>query len=308
MAALRRYQALRPAETNPLDSQGDANLVVGHLREAEDFYLQAAKKDPKNAAAASLELFKASMARLMTGDVAGADALAKQYQDARAAAHDAAAPYRAALWDCISGRRQQASQELLAFAQSMEKGPQHEAAARAYTDLALWSLYSGDRNAAAAMLQKAMPVAGPSTAGSLIVARFLAQPPASPAEWTARADQLFRNPAQEAVRDLVVAYALLLNRQFEPASHLLQKVYESGAGDDEGIPVMLAWTWLETGREKEAAALLRFNPIPPATGLGSFTPFYFPRLYQLRALAAEKEGRKDDAQANTALYNKLAGR
>ena len=44
-------------------------------------------------------------------------------------------------------------------------------------------------------------------------------------------------------------------------------MWESGGPTaDEGMPVMLAWSNLETGRVKEAAALLRTNPIPPPAG------------------------------------------
>ena len=35
MNALRRYQAMRPLDPNPLDSMGDVNLMTGHLQEAE---------------------------------------------------------------------------------------------------------------------------------------------------------------------------------------------------------------------------------------------------------------------------------
>ena len=41
---LRRYQALRPAEANPLDSLGDVNLMSGRLSEAESFYTEAAAR------------------------------------------------------------------------------------------------------------------------------------------------------------------------------------------------------------------------------------------------------------------------
>src|ERR1019366_4094911 len=75
--ALRRYQALRPAEANPLDSQGDVNLLAGGLRQAGSPSLQAAKKDPNFAGGG--DLWKAAVARLMSGDVAGASQLAQQY-------------------------------------------------------------------------------------------------------------------------------------------------------------------------------------------------------------------------------------
>ena len=86
VSALRRYRALRSSDANPLDSLGDAYLLAGRFREADDFYLQAARKDP--GFPRSAELVKAAMVRLMAGDVAGADALSKQYAEAREAAQD----------------------------------------------------------------------------------------------------------------------------------------------------------------------------------------------------------------------------
>ena len=41
LEALGRYQTLRPADPNALDSMGDVNLIAGHLREAETLYLEA---------------------------------------------------------------------------------------------------------------------------------------------------------------------------------------------------------------------------------------------------------------------------
>src|SRR5439155_2479983 len=114
MAALRRYRALRPNDANPLDSMGDINMAVGRLTEAESFYLQAQKKDGN--ALGGGDLLKAAVARLLSGDVTGADGLAKQYLDARTAAKDPAVAYRQAEWTWISGRRRAAYRQLETFA------------------------------------------------------------------------------------------------------------------------------------------------------------------------------------------------
>ena len=105
-AALRRYRQLRPNDPNEIDSEGDLNLLAGHLREAEELYLQANKKDPNFLpGGAGGDLFKAAMARAMTGDIAGADGLDKKFTDARAAAHDANAPFQPLEWLWLTGRR-----------------------------------------------------------------------------------------------------------------------------------------------------------------------------------------------------------
>lgn len=304
--ALRRYEKLRPADANPLDSLGDVNLLSGRLREAEALYLQAAQRTPHFEMDGPL--FKAAMARLMTGDIAGADALSSRYLETRAAENDPAVAYRRAEWSWAAGRRKQACAEIEAFASSAGSGPARELAARAYAQLAVWKLVLRDRPGAAQAAERAVAAAGPASAAIAAVARFLIGAPASPAEWSARADKQFPGPGQLSVRNFALAYAMLLEEQYQPASAVLHQIYDAGASpNDEGLPVILAWTYLETGLPREAAPLLRLNPIPNSSGTGPFFAFYFPRIFHLRALEAEQQGKRDDAQANRALFQKLSG-
>jgi len=305
VAALRRYAALRPKDPNALDSLGDVHLIVGKLKEAEEFYIQAVKKDPNFYSGA--DWFKAAMAHLMTGDVSGADGLAAQYISARSAAHDPTVPMLEAEWQWLSGRRKPAYRALEQFARSLENGQSHELAARAYTQLAIWSLILDDRPAAAQMSAKAVALAGPATANDAVIARFLAQPPTTAEEWQSRAARLAPSEAQQTIRDTVLAHALLASREFAPASDILRRLYDSGAAsNNEGLPVLLAWTYLETGRDNDAAPLLQFNPIPPIAGPAYFTGLYFPRIFDLRARLGEKQGKADEAQANRKIFAALS--
>jgi tetratricopeptide (TPR) repeat protein len=306
ISALRRYAALRPNEPNPLDSMGDIHLAAGRLADAENFYLQAAQKGPnfQNNGA----LMKAALARLLTGDPAGANNLAERYLAARVAAKDPIVDYRRAQWTWISGRRKAAAQQMGAFALANESGPLRDIASRGYAELAIWSLVSGDREGAARLAQKALSIAGPASAGNALVAKFLSQPPASSSDWVVRAEQQFPGPAQSAIKNFSLAYALLINQQFQPALLLLRQMWETGSPTaDEGLPVMLAWCYLETGRVKEAAPLLGSNPIPSSSGLTPYTGFYLPRLLYLRGLLAEKEGRAGDARAYYDKFLALSG-
>ena len=297
VAALRQYRNLRPGDPNPLDSLGDAHLIEGRLREAEGFYLEAATKNP--AFLSGGDYFKAAMARLMTGDVSGADAICKQFTDFRAAAKDPAVALYQAQWNWLSGRRAAASRDLESFAAG---GPPGDLAARAWTQLAIWRLVAGDRAAASRMAAKAGVQSLPA-----VMANFLAQPPGNAAEWTARAGRLAPRPEQGAIRDFALGYALLGAKEYAAASVVLRRMYESGEdSSDEGLPVLLAWSYLETGRDKDAAGLLAWNPIPPAGGPNPFMPFYFPRLFLLRADAAAKAGRKDEEEANRRIYRQLS--
>ena len=300
--ALRRYAVLEPRDANALDSLGDVNLISGRLKEAEDLYLQAVKKNPQFYGGA--DWFKAAMARLMTGDVAGADALAKQFADARSAAHDPTVPIFQAEWQWITGRRKAAYEAL----QEVARKPSPIASA-AWAQLSIWSLIQGDRGAAQQMSAKAMSVVNAGSAADAAVAQFLSQPPATAAEWQARAERSLPNPAQHSVRDTVLAYALLLSRDFGPAAGVLRRLYESTspATGNEGLPTLLAWAEMESGRDQDAAQLLQPYPVPPISGPGMFTALYFPRIFELRARVEQKAGRSQQAQANLAILAKLSG-
>jgi hypothetical protein len=88
----------------------------------------------------------------------------------------------------------------------------------------------------------------------------------------------------------------------------LEQLYDgANPSADPSLPVMLAWTCLETGRANDAAPLLRLNPIPSTNGVSLFAPFSFPRIYYLRGLLAEKQGKPDEARANYRIFRQLSG-
>jgi hypothetical protein len=69
----------------------------------------------------------------------------------------------------------------------------------------------------------------------------------------------------------------------------------------------LAWANLETGHVQEAAALLGSNQPLSERGLTWSTPLHFPRIYYLRAVVAEKQGKPDEARENWRLFRALSG-
>jgi hypothetical protein len=242
------------------------------------------------------------MARLMTGDRAGADGLSEKYVQARYATQDPAAPLFRAQWKFLSGRRREGYRDLEALAGHEAAGPVRALAAEVHTQLSVWSLYMGDRGAAQTHARAAV-----GTVQGAVLAAFLAAPPASPAEWTARAEKMAPRPEQAAVRDFVLIQALLLGRQFAQAMPVLRRSYENAAPTNPEMPVLLAWAELETGQAADAAALLALNPIPQPDGISPFAACCFPRLFFLRGRAAEKQGRPDAARANYKLFLDLSG-
>ena len=305
-SALEEYRKQLPDSPNPLDSLGDANLIAGRLPEAEKYYLEGARKNAQFFN--GLDLLKAAMARLMTGDMAGADTLAQQYFDARTAAKDPLVEYRKAQWSWIGGHRKEACRQLEKVAQGAESAAQREVAGHAYAELALWTLMLGNREASAAVAQKAVALATPTSVTAAVLSRFLSQPPASVSEWQARATQAAPNPAQAQVRSLAMAMAFLVGKEYAAAVPVLRQMYDTGSpAADEGIGVLLAWAYLETGRVAEAAPLLKPNPPLSDVGLTWSTPLHFPRIYYLRGVAAAKQGKADEARENFKLFRQLSG-
>jgi tetratricopeptide (TPR) repeat protein len=101
-SALLEYARMAPRDANPLDSLGEVHYYLGAFADAEQYFLQAYDKAPSFLGGA--ELYKAARARLMTGDVNGADQVFRRYADARKAARDPLLPYREAQWLTLTGR------------------------------------------------------------------------------------------------------------------------------------------------------------------------------------------------------------
>jgi tetratricopeptide (TPR) repeat protein len=300
MATIGRYQAQRPTDPNALDSMGDVQLLAGRLSEAETFYTRAAKLDPHFQSGG--DWLKAAMVHLMTGDRAGADALSESYVHARFAAQDPGADIYRAQWRFLSGRRRDGYRDLEAVASRQASGPARALAAQAHAQLAIWSLYLGDSAAARTHAQAA---AGGGQAAAL--AAFLAEPQAGATGWKARADKLAPRPDQARVRGFALAQALLLGKQFDAALPVLRQAYDDAAPTDSGASVVLAWAYLATGQPAHAVPLLDHYPIPAPTGIDAFAASWFPRVFFLRAQAAERQGRADVARSNYKLFLDLSG-
>jgi tetratricopeptide (TPR) repeat protein len=291
---LRGYEQLRPNEPNPLDSLGDAHFILGHFAEAEQFYLAAYAKAPGFLNGG--DVLKAAQARLMTGDIAGATALFNRYLAGRQAAHDPFAPYHAAAWLWQTGARREALASLDGLARADAAGPYREVASRADVLAAIWLLNLGDRPGAAEHARRAVAETLPATSPLVGLVAFLAQPEAYPA------------PQQSPLKDSARAYAALFSKQFQPAVAALEELYRRPTGEvDDGLAVLLAWAYEETGQWQRAAPLLRLTPLPQAAGLPLFSSLYFPRLFFLRGAVLEREGHGAEAGRYYQMFRQLSG-
>ncbi len=294
---LREYERLRPTEANPLDSQGDVNFYFNRYADAEKLYLAAHQKDPNFLSGG--ELWKASLARLATGDVAGANGIFGRYASILDARHDPAAPSQKANFLYLTGKRREAVELLEQASKQPGVVTQIQLA-----QLAIWLLQLGETDAANRHIQDAA-AALPSAEGRQIgvLAAFLAQPiGASPVEVQSRAQRIFG-----AAGDRFAGYALLFHRRYADAVPLLRHAWEeSNPTSEEGLPVLLAWAMIDSEKWDGAIALLGPSPVPP----GGFSPLLsltFPRLFYLRGRLAAHQSKPDQAKANYSLFLKLAG-
>jgi tetratricopeptide (TPR) repeat protein len=267
---LQEYERVRPAEANPLDSLGDVHFYWGRFPEAEKFYRQAFQKDATFLNAASL--VKAAKARLMTGDVSGAEGVFAEYEAARRAANDPTIGFARARWDYLRGKRSEAVRELDAFLATTKIG---DVAALADCTLTVWLLQSGD----------------PAAAAKRTVCRFLTQPHAA----------AFPNPAAQA-------HALLLAKDFQAALPVLRDIVARAAPSPvEPGPVLLAWALVETGHFDEAEKYLQTVPVPAEPAPAPFESLTLPRIFDLRAKVAEKKGDRAAAERNSRLFETITG-
>lgn len=286
VTALREYERAHPQDANPLDSLGDVNFYLGRFPEAEKFYRQAYAKDPFLLNGGSL--VKAATAHLLTGDPGGAEGIFAEYETARRGASDPMIDLTRAQWDYLRGKRKDAIRELETFATTSRI---RDLSSLAHANLTVWWLEAGD--AARARQQAAQAVstaAGPGTAALAAACQYVAAP----------SERTTQNP-------IARAYALLLSREFAAALPLLREIdARSAPSPHDAVPTLLAWALVETGHFEEAEKHLLVTPVPTASGPAPFESLLFPRIFQLRAIVAQKKGNRPLAEQNARLFKTLS--
>ena len=109
------------------------------------------------------------------------------------------------------------------------------------------------------------------------------------------------------MRAFALSQALLLGGHFDAALPAVEQAYAAAAPIDPQMPVLLAWCDLKSGRAAQAAPLLAHYPIPGPGGIDIFAAGWFPRAFYLRGLAAEQQGKAEEARANFKLFLALSG-
>ena len=302
MSALKTYQRLAPQSVNPIDSQGDVAFAFGRFSEAEKLYQQSVARDP--AFENSGDLYKAAEARLMTGDVAGADQKFDAYATARHAANDSLLPFRIVRWRFLSGKHDQAWSSLAKLAADPQlKAPQLRSLV--LTQMAIWDLQLGRRDRALQESGDALKTGGASPA--TLIARFASEDARTAADWSARADRLLGAPQVSKLKPVALAYALYLRQQWEAAEPLWKQLVDGSASDDSVSPVIYAKILVELNRPREAEPFVRLFPLPQPNGSQEFLSLAMPQVLDVRAAVLASQGKTAEAESSRKLFKTLWG-
>jgi tetratricopeptide (TPR) repeat protein len=295
-SALLEYGKRTPDNPNGFDSLGEVHYLLGHFSGAEKYFLEAARMDPSFLGGAPG--WKAAHARLMTGDISGADAIVKSYFDVLRKQKDPLLDYRRALWEYETGRRSRA----------FELTPKGPAAPLMRVQRAIWLLEQGEGAKAREEVEKAISdPSNPQSQSLAMIALFLTQPPASAAEWKSRAAKAFAAAGEDPVQRLATAYALVLGSHFEEAVPLLKASLSSVSPPANGtLQFLLGWALVESGKVVDAAPYLATYPVPQP-GVDVFGGLAHPRIFRLQAAVLEKQGKGVEAARKLETFKKLSG-
>ncbi len=273
--ALEEYQRLTaPEDLNALDSLGEVSFHLGDFEAAGKYFLEADRRSP--GALGGAELLKAAQARMMMGDLRGADEIFQKFQK-----HAGLAAYQQAQWEFLTGRRKAG----MALLEKLSATTAGDVRAISLSQLSIWRLATGDSKDAA-------DLAGRAEAGAV----------------STQVRNLGAMVQSIAAGNAANAYALLFARKYREAVPLLEAMYRGTNPLFDGqIRTLLAWAYVETGRIAEARALLRIYPIPLSPGEPLFASLIFPRYFYLRGAVLQDEGKRAEAKQSYELYLKYAG-
>ncbi len=258
--ALERYQSLVPGDNNVLDSEGEVSYMLGDFKAASEYFMKAATKDPA-------EWMKAAEARLMMGDLQGADAMFAKHLSGRNAGLRASLALETAQWKYLTGRREVGVQDLEKLAPNLNGDLQ----ALAFSQLAMWKLAAGDQNDAELAKQGLERAQGARVRGICGAVEFLVD-----------------GGGKRSGSKMLDGYALLLAKKYADALPLLRAAYEeTNPSNDWEVRTLLAWAYVETGGKDRAAELVNPYPLPLSGGDSLLGSVIFPQYLAARKAALQ---------------------
>jgi tetratricopeptide (TPR) repeat protein len=234
-AAFEEYRKRAPESANAIDSAAEMMFYFRRYNEAAKLFLDAHAKLP--ALMNGAEPLRAAFAYYLAGNLAEADRVFATWVPAQQ-------DVRTSIWRRWTGR-------------ASNDAP---AAVRA-----LWTLRDGDRKAAAELAATARREAGnPAAVNLSSVALLLSQPSAPPETWRTRVSQALPAPPQQALRDQLLGWALLLDGHARAAAdHWTAVLQRTSPQFDNEARILLAASLLQAGETERARRAMPHGFLPP---------------------------------------------
>lgn len=288
--SLAEYDRLAPSNPNPADSRGEIEWMAGNLSAAESWFVNSYRRDAKFNGGVALD--KAALSRYLTGDQRGAETIVNQYLADRDRAGDALAVFHRARWQFLFGDT--AGAEALLRNLVERGGPDAPLAA---SRLMLAALRDDDLPAArkyAQAVERLTPKQGD---------RFLARM----AEVLVEGD--VKPIADPALRSELTAVRLTLRGEFALALPVWDELLQtSHGGSDAFAREMKAWCLLRTGKNNEAAGLVKLGwPVLETDSRLLFDFVVYPNVLFVRAEVAAARGDSTEARRLYDVYLRYAG-
>jgi tetratricopeptide (TPR) repeat protein len=303
LQALEQYRKLSPQDPNVDDTTGDVLFFFGAFAEAAASYEKAHSRNPQWQG--GYPLFKASWARMYAGDLAAADQKMDQYLALIRTANKPLAELRAAQWQFLRGRREEARSSLNAILSqaSLPRAYRSVVASQLY----VWDMAEGKLAQLESEFRSRSPRYGNDVVPALGALLQGTRPGQTPAERAAAIQAVAGRGAHQA---LVAAATFLEARQKPPLS---PEAMQALVIADQSVPeaqgmfthALAAWGFLERGEAQEAALLFARRIPPVSTDDGLLWPLIFPDALSWELEAWKQAGQQPPVPHMTRLWEQL---
>lgn len=287
MQSLERYREAAPEDPNVEDSYGDVLYFFGDFAAAAERYEAAYEKNSRQQSGFSQ--FKAAWAWMHAGDLARADDAANRYFGELRQGNQQLADLRAAQWQYLRGRRDEAR----SAAEAMRR--QQGSASPAFASLLASQLYLWD---VAEQGMGALRFQSGARYGTAVrpVIGALAQAVAPGLQASERAAAISRLvPAEQQPAVVAVATFLALERAETIPEQALQTLRTADAALSESHAMvthaLLGWALARSGQDDAALEVFARRLPPVAEDDGLLWPLVFPRMLNWETEAARRAGK-----------------
>jgi len=261
-AAFHAYRKAAPEDPNAFDSFGEAAFHLGRFADADKAFGEAYRLN--SGFLSGRTLYKAALAQWAGGNRQKAAERFREFMEARRNEGDPLCAYWEARWLHLNGDSAAALEKLQTWVASAAEG---DPKAIGLAQMAVWQMATDRQKPAEETSRRALAAARTPLARTAASAAAI----------------VCAGRAPEQAPDAWIAYRLLLAGKTAEAIPLLERIRKRGTPSETGAATaLLAWAYLETGKQEEARRLAGRFPIPSAGADDLFEFLIYPRFLAVR--------------------------